>query len=77
MNKTLNEFNSMKKKTAALSGKVILPKEMIEALQFIEKNTDASKSLIIEQALTKFGVLQKAKMLKKELDLMAEAQTIN
>ena len=75
ISKILDEFNAMPKRTATLNGKVILPEEMIEALRYIEKNTDANKSLILEQALEKFGIIQKAKSLKKELESMADPQT--
>lgn len=67
MSKTLKEFNAMTKKKSPLNGKIILPEEMVEALRFVTENTEADRSLIIEQALLKFGIVQKAKSLRKEL----------
>jgi len=67
MSKTLREFNALPKKTATLTGKIVLPEDMVGALRYIEANTEANKSLIIQEALAKYGIVQKAKTLKEEL----------
>jgi len=71
---TLKAFNSLSKKQIALKGKIILPQEMVEAISFIETNTEASLSAIIEQALIKYGIVKKAAEVKKEILLHKNEQ---
>lgn len=64
---TLKAFNSLSSKQVALKGKITLPQEIVEAISFIETNTEATVSVIIEQALKKYGIVKKAAEVKKEI----------
>lgn len=61
-------LDSLVNEKKAINAKIILDQETIDALNYIEKNSKANISVLIEQGLVKLGVIKIAEKLKSELE---------
>ena len=68
MESVLDDLNMLNTRMEYVKGRIKLPKKVIDALNYIDEHTEASKSNVIEEALNKFNIVKKADALKKELN---------
>lgn len=65
------QFDSLSAKKKSL-GRVSVNTSVVDALEYIAANTEASKGDILEDALSKYGIVRKAEQLAKEINTQKE-----
>jgi len=68
MAKAREYLKSLVKETKTINKKIVIASDIVDALDYLEKNSNASIAIIIEEALKKMNVIKLAKELEMEIE---------
>jgi rRNA-processing protein FCF1 len=66
MAKAREYLKSLVKETKTINKKIVIASDIVDELEYLEKNSNASIAIIIEEALKKMNVIKLAKELEME-----------
>lgn len=66
MGKTIEMLKNLVIKEGVYNAKIKMPLDLLEALEYIEKNSEVESSVLIIEGLKKLNVIKIAKDLQKE-----------
>lgn len=69
-----DRLNAISDKKVPIKNRINVSSEIAEAVKYIEDNSDASVSNLVEEGLKKLNVVGIAKQLKKELESQVAQQ---